>query len=115
MIRISNSTAIDSGAAPRPDGARASQWIIVKTRFDFRLSQVLGASALAAPTHMPPKKKPALFECVDGEVDGWAFKVYAEGKVQVGTAAKGQPYERWSFRLTSYENEAIAYKDHVTR
>ena len=51
---------------------------------------------------MPPKK-PGRFSCLDGQVNGWSFKVYIDGKVQVGTAAKGQAYERWSFWLTSYE------------
>ena len=29
---------------------------------------------------------------------------YRDGKVNVGTARKGQPFERWSFNLTSYDD-----------
>ena len=55
---------------------------------------------------MPLKRKSTLFQRLDGEVDGWPFKVYDDGKVQLGTAAKGQPYARWSFKLSSYEEDA---------
>ena len=53
---------------------------------------------------MPPKKPIAAFKRTSGQVRGWPYTVFGDGKVQVGTAAKGQPFERWSFRLTSYED-----------
>ena len=63
---------------------------------------------------LPLKRKSTLFQRLDGEVDGWPFKVYDDGKVQLGTAAKGQPYARWSFKLSSYEEDAaVEYSEHV--
>ena len=64
---------------------------------------------------MPPKK-PGRYSCLDSQVNGWSFKVYIDGmgKAQVGTAAKGQAYKRWSFWLTSYEEDKTAqYADFV--
>ena len=52
---------------------------------------------------MPPKQNRQQYEPSHGLVEGWSFKVFGDGKVQVGTAAGG-PYKRWSFRLSSYEN-----------
>ena len=41
-------------------------------------------------TGMPPRKRGA-FSCLDGDVNGWPFKVYNDGKVQVGTPPRGNP------------------------
>ena len=34
-------------------------------------------------------------------VDGWPYRVYADGYVQIGTGAKGSMFPRFSVRLTS--------------
>lgn len=39
-----------------------------------------------------------------GVVKGWKYRVYGNGLVKVGTAAKGQPFAQFTFRLTSYDN-----------
>ena len=37
------------------------------------------------------------------------MRVYRDGKVNVGTASKGQPFERWSLNLTSYDDNRGDY------
>ena len=62
MIRNANSTAIERGAAPRVGGVLARTRII----WDPQKNEVGRAG-------MPPKRKVALFQRLDGEVDGWPF------------------------------------------
>jgi hypothetical protein len=56
---------------------------------------------------MAPKKgvPDAFTPLTEQSVRGWPFRVRGDGLVTVGTAADG-PYARWTFKLTSYSNDA---------
>ena len=53
---------------------------------------------------MPPKRKlTPVFKRTNGSVHGWPYQVYDDGRGILGTAGSGA-FARWSFRLTSFEN-----------
>ena len=61
-----------------------------------------GSLANALP--MPPKTNKRVCEPSGDNVrwvDGWPYRVYPDGYVQIGTGAKGSMFPRFSVRLTS--------------
>ena len=53
---------------------------------------------------MAPKKKASAFEPEGGVIHGWSWRLQGDGQVKVGTHPKGHEFERWNFRLTSYDD-----------
>ena len=51
-------------------------------------------------------------------VDGWPYRVYADGYVKIGTGAKGSMFPRFSVRLTSYvdaDYNNVMWRDSVVQ
>jgi hypothetical protein len=96
MIRNANSTAIERAAAPRVGGVLARTRIIWEPQKNPKLAGWHAAKEEGRALPAPRRRGRRL-----------AVLVYDDGKVhELGTAAKGQPYARWSFKLSSYEEDA---------
>jgi hypothetical protein len=70
---------------------------------------------------MPPKTNKLVCEPSGDNVrwvDGWPYRVYADGYVLIGTGAKGSVFPRFSVRLTSYADadyNNLAWRDSVVQ
>jgi len=70
---------------------------------------------------MPPKAIKRVCEPSGDNVrwvDGWPYRVYADGVVLIGTGAKGSVFPRFLVRLTSYADadyNNLAWRDSVVQ
>ena len=70
---------------------------------------------------MPPKKNKRVCEPSGDNVrwvDGWPYRVYADGVVKIGTGAEGSVFPRFMVRLTSYADadyNNLAWRDSVVQ
>ena len=96
------------GAAPRPRVTSQTCVPFAKGR-NRAISHASRSSrgregSLANALPMPPKTNKRVCEPSGDNVrwvDGWPYRVYADGYVQIGTGAKGSMFPRFSVRLTS--------------
>jgi hypothetical protein len=70
---------------------------------------------------MPPKAIKRVCEPSGDNVrwvDGWPYRVYADGVVKIGTGAEGSVFPRFMVRLTSYADadyNNLAWRDSVVQ
>ena len=106
----------DDLSGKRAQGAAPSLKVIIQTCGSFAIDRKQKASLA-----MPPKKVLRVCEPSGDNVrwvDGWPYRVYADGYVLIGTGAKGSMFPRFSVRLTSYvdaDYNNLTWRDSVVQ